>query len=381
MNTATAFQLIEAQSDRFVEFLSRICTFETPSADKKAVDAMVDYIADFAAGLGLSVRRTPFDACGDFLTIDLNEGAPKHSVFLAHMDTVHEKGRFGYPAVRMEGDRMIGPGTIDCKGGIAVALLVLKALRESDYQQHARLILTSDEEISNVLGGEREQEFFRESVAGFRYALNCEVAERNEVVVSRKGIMRYEIEVQGRGGHAGINYFDCKNAVLESAKKIVELESHSHPERCTYSCNVIHARSVSNVIPDRCTFTVDVRVIARKDMEAADRFVREVGEKSFIGGTTARVTRLGMRPPMEKREETQQLFEALDRISQRLGYGELVAVSSGGGSDSAYTQAAGVTSLCGLGPCGEFCHTDREYVNIKTIAKRAKMLTALLCEE
>ena len=255
MKTATAFRWIDAQADRFVEFLAKICSFETPATEKAELDAMADCIADFAKGLGLSVRRTPFETCGDFLTIDLNEGAEKDSVFLAHMDTVHEKGRFGFPAVRTEGDRMIGPGTIDCKGGIAVALLALSALRESGYQKHARLILTSDEEVSNVLGGEREQVFFCESVQGFRYALNCEVAEEREVVVARKGIMRYKIEVQGKGGHAGIHYFECKNAVLESAKKIVELESHSAPDKCTYSCNVIQAGSVSNVIPDRCSFT------------------------------------------------------------------------------------------------------------------------------
>ena len=32
------------------------------------------------------------------------------------------------------------------------------------------------------------------------------------------------------------------------------------------------------------------------------------------------------------------------------GLGELTPTEPGGGSDSAYTQAAGVLSICGLGP-------------------------------
>ena len=54
---------------------------------------------------------------------------------------------------------MYGPGTIDCKGGIAIALLAMDALYNYGIKKHTRLILTSDEEISNVLGAEKEQYF------------------------------------------------------------------------------------------------------------------------------------------------------------------------------------------------------------------------------
>ena len=79
---------------------------ETVSNDKEALDGLVDFIQEFALAEGFTVKRTPFEKCGDFLTIDMNEGAEKGYMFLAHMDTVHVKGKFGYPPVKIDGNKI-----------------------------------------------------------------------------------------------------------------------------------------------------------------------------------------------------------------------------------------------------------------------------------
>ncbi len=379
MEYTELFASVDAQAEKYLQFLSRICAFEAQAGDKQTLDLLADYIAEFARGEGFDIRRVPFEACGDFLVIEMNaDSAEKGAAFLAHTDTVHEKGSFGTPAVRIKGDRMIAPGAIDCKGGIAIAMLAMLALKRAGYQKHLRLLLTTDEEISGVLGGARERQFFCEEVAGFPVALNCEVAQTGEVTTARKGILRYEVTVVGRGGHSGISYFETKNPVLEAAHKIIALQQGSEQGGVTYSCNVVQAGSVSNVIPDTCTFTVDVRVCKHAEIDMADRRVREICQKSFIGETDVQVIRLGVRPPMEPSEDTDALFERLAAIGREHGLEELMPVHSGGGSDSAYTQLAGVTSLCGVGGCGKYCHTNREYIEMPSVARRAKLLAALL---
>jgi glutamate carboxypeptidase len=381
MKTKQAFTYVEQQAPAYLDFLEGICSFEATAADKAELDRMLDYIEEFAHGCGFWTQRTPFSACGDFLTVELNHGAEPGCVLMAHTDTVHKIGSFGTPAVRREGERMIAPGVIDCKGGIAIGLLAMRALADSGYTRCVRFLMTSDEEVSGVLGGAQERDFFRTRVAGFPYALNLEVARAGEVVTSRRGILRYEIEVRGRGGHAGISYFDCKNAVVEAAHKIIALEQCSREGGMTFSCNVIAAGSVSNVIPDTCRFTLDVRVITHEQVAQAECIVREIVEKSYIGGTTATLTLRGKRPPMQPCDEADTLFAHLREVSLANGLGDLSPVASGGGSDSAYTQEAGVASLCGLGGCGEFCHSTREYIEIPSIAARAKLLVALLFED
>lgn len=379
MELENLFSHTDQNAKKYVKFLSDICTYEGTAYDKAALDALADFVTDFAVGEGFDVRRVPFEKCGDFLVIEMNaSSSEKGAVFLAHADTVHEKGRFGTPAVRVEGERMIGPGVIDCKGGIAIALLAMLSLKKTGYRKHVKLLITTDEEISNVLGGEQEQAFFRDEATGFPMALNCEVARTGEVTVARKGILRYEVTVTGKGGHAGISYFETKNPVLEAAHKIVTLQEGSVRGGTTYCCNVVRAGSVSNVIPDICTFTVDVRILTRAEMNAADARVREICTKSFIGGTDTQVIRLGARPPMEASADTDALFARLAEIGEKYGLEHLTPVVSGGGSDSAYTQALGIPSLCGLGGCGEFCHSEREYIEIPGVARRAKLLAALL---
>ena len=207
------FREIEKDEAKYIKFWEDICNIETVSNDKEALDGLVDFIQEFALTEGFQVKRIPFEKCGDFLTIDMNEGAEKGYMFLAHMDTVHVKGKFGYPPVKIEGNKMIGPCVIACKGGIAIALLVMKALKKIGYDKHLRLMLTSDEEVSNCLGGEQEIDFIVKTAKGFKGAFNSEVARDGEVVVSRKGILRVRIHITGKPSHSGIDYFAGVSAI------------------------------------------------------------------------------------------------------------------------------------------------------------------------
>ncbi len=381
MHIENIFATVAREFPKYLDFLCDICAFEAKAEHKQTIDKMIDYIAAFAQAEGFCATRTAMDRCGDFLLLEMNEGAEKGCVFMAHTDTVHEKGIFGKnPVTRLE-DRIIAPGVIDCKGGIAIALLTMKALKEHGYKKHLRLLLTSDEEISNTLGGQKELDYFNHNCAGFPCSINCETSEKDEVVISRKGILKYQIDITGIGGHSGIHYFECKNAVAEAAHKIVALEGKSCPGGITYSCNIIQGGILPNIIPDSCCITVDVRVPRHAQLEEAEAAVHQIAETSFIGDTSATVTRISKRPPMEKDPATMALFEKLLAVCHKYGLGSLTPVESGGGSDSCHTQAAGIPSICGMGGCGEFCHTNKEYILTESVLLRAKILTAFLTEE
>ena len=379
-DTQKVFAFIENNTEKYLDFLFRICSYEARAYDKQTIDRMADHIAAFARDEGLQVMRTPMEKCGDFLTVEINPGAEKAGLFMAHMDTVFDKGVFGEPPVRREGDQMFGPGVIDCKGGIAIALLTMKTLLDNGFDKHVRLILTSDEEISNTLGGEKEQQFFREQVAGFPCAINCETAERDEVVIARKGILKYRLDIQGVSGHAGKHVFTAKNAVVEAAHKIVALSEKSVPGGTTYSCNIVQGGTVLNVIPDRCSVSIDIRACRVKDMEQAKLEVESVARTAFVPGTSCQAVILGYRPPMEKREETLALLDKFLQVCRKYDLGTLTPVESGGGSDSCYTQAAGITSICGFGASGGLQHSPKEFLNMASIPLRAKILAGFLLD-
>src|SRR3954471_21068001 len=66
-------------------------------------------------------------------------------LLLGHLDTViaHE----AHQPMRRDGDRLVGPGTVDMKGGVVLSLGVLRALsaRRGDFAEVA-LLLVCDEE-------------------------------------------------------------------------------------------------------------------------------------------------------------------------------------------------------------------------------------------
>ena len=83
---------------------------------------------------------------------------------------------------------------------------------------------------------------------------------------------------------------------------------------------------------------------------------------------------------MERNDSTDKLFEALRKTARENALGDLTPVRSGGGSDSCYTQALGIPSICGMGASGKYCHTASEYALIDSIETRAKILAAYFAE-
>ncbi len=370
------FNYIENNQEKYLDLWERICNIEAKAEHIAELNAIADSVAEFAIALGFSAKRIKNTGCGDFLVIDSNPGGEKGVAFLAHTDTVHAKGAFGNPPVKIVGGKISGPGVIDCKGGIPIALLAMKALSESGFSRNNRLVLTTDEEVSNSLGGEHELEFIRSSVSGYAAAFNCEVGKENQVVVSRKGILRVRFEITGRASHSGIDYFSGASALREAAYKIIALEQQSTQGGTTFNCSLIKGGATANIVPDYCEFAVDIRVRDHSAMEQAERTVEEIAGKCFVEGTTAKILPISRRAPMLRNGATEGLFNHMNAVSKRYSLGELTPVESGGGSDSAYTQQANVPSVCAVGAFGDFCHTVNEFAYISSLAKQAKLLAA-----
>ena len=87
--TEQIFGFIDANAEKYLEFLCQICSYEARAYDKQTIDSMVDHIAAYAQAEGLHVTRKEMEKCGDFLTVEINPGAEKACLFQAHMDTVH----------------------------------------------------------------------------------------------------------------------------------------------------------------------------------------------------------------------------------------------------------------------------------------------------
>ncbi len=379
--TEKVFAQIDRLKDKYIDMLVDICNIESKSDNKEGVDKVGDYLAAFAEKMGYDIKKKEFQKAGNVYCFTLNPNGAKKPVSLSgHMDTVFQKGVFGYPPTRIEGDIIYGPGVQDCKGGIIQCLMVMEALKNCGYTDRpVKLILQSDEEVNSVLSDKGTLEFMVEQAKGSIAFINAEGHKKGLVTIARKGITKKKIIIEGRACHAGY-YVDGISAVREAAYKIIELEKGSDVNSVTFNCGVVNGGTVPNIIPDRCEIGVEYRyrTLAQKK-EAEDKFNRIVNT-SYVDGTKAHAVTLSERIPMERTQSNERLAQIVNDISVKHGFGELKMFESPGGADAAYTTDAGIPSIDSLGPEGANCHSVREMAILSSITRLAKLMAAVIIE-
>lgn len=376
------YDLIDKLAPAYVQFWKEISEMETPSTDKAALDALADKLEAHARAIGCGVLREKFEQAGDCLRLDLpGDESRAPIVLMAHMDTVHEKGAFGPEPVKIRDGILYGPGVNDCKNGIAMAMLVLDALRRSGVSHPpVRVLFTSDEEISARLSGRRGVAFFETHAKGAKAALNCESGREGKLIVGRKGIGQVTLKIFGKAAHAGVCYFDGASAVREAAHKVLAIEAMSQPGGNTFNCGVICGGSRSNIVPEACSIEVDIRAMEEQGMDDALEQVRRIAEHVYVEGTRCVMEVGPIRPPMEPTAANYELLRSINAMAAELGMAPLEGVVSGGGSDAAYTTRMGIPTVCSIGPCGWDVHTVRERSDIASLPVRAKLVTKVICE-
>lgn len=379
--TKELFAAIEASAPEMKKLWIQMANLETPSGDKATVDQLGALLAEFARNAGFRAQVYPFPASGNGLVITYDPGSQTQPITLmAHMDTVHKKGAFGENPVTEEGEFLKGPGVYDCKGGISVALLAMSALKTAGYREHpVKLVLSPDEEVNAIYSGESGKAYLRENIRGSLMALNCESGSpQGKIVTGRKGVLRMKVEVRGKAAHAGSDYARGISAIKEAAHKIIHIEAESDPENITYNCGLISGGTVANSVPESCCFTVDIRYNDKASMEKAEAHMRRIVETDYIGGTQSTIQVVSHRIPMEETKGNLALFAYMKGISAQYGLGELHSCIAGGGSDSCYSVAEGVPSLCAMGIEGHEQHTLRERAYTASLTKRAKLIAAAI---
>lgn len=366
--------------DQMVDFLTTLVNFETPTLDKVHVDRMGAFIEDEFRRLGATtVTRIPQAAVGDLLLAKWNEAAPgKPIMFLIHIDTVWPIGTLAERPVRIDDDgRLFGPGAIDMKGGITVALSAIRGLVERGEMplRPIWVLMTSDEEVGSSYSKPSIEQFSREC----GLVLVMEPATLEEALKTwRKGIATYVMEIEGLPSHAGNAPEKGINAISEFAQQVMAIHAMNDLKRGTsLNVTVVNGGSASNVIPAHVRAMVDTRAIT---MEAwNDTRDKLMALEPVVPGAKLKLTLEHGHNPMERNEQMIRNFAQCRAIGERH---DLVVREdgSGGASDGNTVAGMGIGVLDGLGPQGDGLHALHEHVVIASLPRRAALLAAMLKE-
>jgi glutamate carboxypeptidase len=367
---------LESQYDAMLELLRRLVDTDSGSYDRNGVARAGALVREHLQARGI--------ACAEIVQADgsvsikatVPAGEPgrdnAHVLLLGHRDTVFPRGTAAERPFRVEGDRAYGPGVADMKAGLVMNAFVLEAFARFGGAARAVVnLVTSDEEIASPAS----RPVIEAAARGARAVFNAEPGRPSGALVTgRKGALFLTIEVTGRAAHSGGSHEHGISAIEELCRKVLDLHALTdYATGTTANVGLIQGGQSVNTVAPLATAEVDVRFRTIADMRAAEAAIAAILERTWLPGTTTRVTRKAAFLPLEQTPAGQALFEHYVACAAELGLtpgGE----HAGGSADSGFTAAVGAPTLCGTGPLGEKAHSPDEACHLDTLVPRAQAL-------
>ncbi len=357
-----------------LDLTRRLVLAESPSDDRAAVDACADLAVTHIKSLGGRVRLHKQRNFGNVVEARFGPRPKAGKVLLlGHLDTVWPLGTLKSMPCKVSEGRLWGPGTLDMKAGVAMALTAVEMLTEAGLLQHeVVLLLNSDEEVGSPVSRPITEKLAKECEAVFV----LEPAQGLAYKTARKGTGNWRIDVNGVAAHAGVDFEKGASAIRELARAVETVSGWTELKRgLTVSVGTVGGGSKTNVIPAEAWAEVDVRIARQADGSRIER--RFAGLRAKDKRCALTVTGGINRPPMERTRGTVALYRRARALAREMGL-SLDESATGGASDGNFTSALGVPTLDGMGAVGEGAHADHESVLIEHLAPRTALLAGLL---
>jgi glutamate carboxypeptidase len=372
--TPTAAAWLDDKEAEALRLLEALVNQDSGTYDPLDVNRLADMLAGPLRELGLAPTRYPQTSYGDHWLWEKPGATPARLLFISHIDTVFASGTAKARPFAVVDRRATGPGVLDMKGGIVVALYALRALRATDSpawrDASIAWFLNSDEEVLSPTS----RALIRTEAERAAAVVVTEPARAGgEYVIGRKGAGKYFLEVGGRAAHAGNQPEHGRSAVWAMAQKVCALHAMTDlAGGTTVNVGVVRGGERSNVVADRCYAEIDLRAWTPEAAAAAAARFREITDHPHVADTTGRLWGdLSFPPWPPGQPETMALLALVQAAGRELGL-ELTGIPTGGGSDGNHASAVAPT-IDGFGPQGSLAHSPDEYIELPTLIERAKV--------
>ncbi len=398
---------VDAEQERTVDVLAKWVNQNSGSLNAPGVVEVGNLLRSELEPLGFKVEWLDMKAAGragHIVARHKGNGRGKRMLLIGHLDTVFEPDS-SFQRWERQGNRGIGPGSGDDKGGMAVMVSALRAMQQAGTLKRADItvVLTGDEEDA----GDPIEVTRGPLIAAGKWAdvaLDFEALARKDGKdmgsIARRSSDSWTLIASGRTGHSsGVGRPDY-GAIYELARIVDTFRREIGEDKLTYNIGLVGGGATAEMDADRIrlnatgkTNIIAATAIARGDLRAIsqDQIDRTKAKMQAIvaqslPGTTAQITfDKGGYPPMAPTQGNRALLSRLNRVNADMGLepmAELDPMDRGAGDIS--FVAKDTDGLVGLGPAGAGSHAPGEWVDIGSIfrqAKRAAILMSRLAKE
>ena len=340
----------------------RLITYDTSTSD--GLRAAVGFVKGWLEARDVPVTGREFGGLPVVLA-DVGPADGPCVILHGHLDVVPARETQFQP--RIEGDRLIGRGAYDMKGGLAAMMCAVHDVADNG-KVRVRFICVPDEESDDL--------DFRCTEALVEEGLRADFAITGEptdlhIGVQAKGVLAIRVEVSGTAAH-GSTPWDGDNAILKAYdmfRRIETLrfsrESSDLFDRPSINIARIIGGDAFNKVPDRCTMDVDIRFLPEQDAGDILAEVRALGDD-------LRIVKTFQRAPARVSRSNPYVRALRAAVSTSLA-DEALSVGRDGASDAISFLEAGVPAV-EFGPTGGGHHGPREWVSIDSLGRYRRAL-------
>ncbi len=358
----------------------QITNSNSPSTNKQLCNELQDFFQSTLGALGMTVERVGHDSYADTVVGRLLPavGDPVAKiVFIGHSDTVFGDDTVAERPFTATAGRVTGPGVLDMKGGLVIALTGLRMYLDTVGSNNVEFVfvVNADEEP-----GSPESRDVIVDVS--RDADLCLVFEpgdsKGAITVERKGVGIFQFSVAGRPAHAGVEPEKGISAINDLCARIADIVGMADLDSgTTVNIGEIRGGTHPYVVAESATCRVDVRVKSVSEQRRIESAFAQLASREYVPGAVCTLTGHFHRPPFQDSEAADVFIDLLMKISAEVGY-PLVRGSSGGASDANLVAALGVPTIDGMGVHGGGAHGDEEYALVDTLKMKSVILAELL---
>jgi succinyl-diaminopimelate desuccinylase len=346
----------------------RLITYDTSTLD--GLRAAAGFVKGWLESVGIDVEDHEHEGLP---VIQAVVGAPAASaapivIWHGHLDVVP-----GHPdqfEPRIEGDRLIGRGAYDMKGGLAAMMYALRgAMDQTGVRVH--FVCAPDEESEDVDG--RSTDALVQAGLRGDFAITGEPTDLH-IGVQAKGVLALHLAITGTAAHSSTPWRG-DNAILKAVDTFRAIESLPFAresselfDRPSINLSRINGGDAFNKVPDACTMDVDVRYLPGQDAGAIVADVR-----ALPGVEVART--FIWEPASVSRSDPH--VRALEGAVRSAVDGEVMSVGRDGASDAVCFLRAGIPAV-EFGPAGEGHHGPEEWVSLSSLQRYREALEAFI---
>ncbi|MBG9985742.1 M20/M25/M40 family metallo-hydrolase [Facklamia sp. DSM 111018] len=365
--------------ERTLQILEEMLLIHSPSKqESKMTEYIIQFLEELEAEIYLDHNQAQYGGDSPVVFAKIKGNIPGEGVTLnGHTDVIQPNENLNIikeeKIWKTDGTTTLGG---DDKAGLAAILSSIEYLKKHHLDhQDIYVIITPGEEQSMLGARHIDWENVYKHIQPAKNIIVVDNAGKaDKVAYQAPTCYKFSVTIRGIKAHAGIEPEKGKNAIKLASQIISEMDILRIDDFTTANISTIHAEFPSNVVPDECTFTGEIRSHSQEKVENIlsnfETIIKKYADDYEFKNHCEY-------PELRSQDELKFVNEMIDAY-QEVGVKAEDQII-GGGSDANFFAGEGFNAaIIGVGM--QKVHTTEEYLEIDELMNTTQALIKFLSE-